>query len=636
MNKKIITTVLLLSFVNYLIGCYYTEQVSKEEKINETDKITEVVFPSGDFIKFDSNGAHLVSLSSVISGISNSGDYLNVGIDAVKEIRTKVYPEQFNPALPGKIKTLITKDRREYNFENNSPVINKTNNTITWKNLAGKELEIKIDEIDYVYVIKPETITLADLYKNNNIKVRQVLIINNTVTTFDSLGGKYFNEKNLIKGISVTNVPVEIDPEEILYVNVEKTDVVKTCLISLGGVVAVAGVIFLIALATKESCPFIYSFDGDKYVFDAEPLGGATAKVLEREDYSRLENLKNVDGKYKLRIANEVDETQFIDRIQLIVVDHPFGTEMIYNNDGNSYIVKNPYPLFYATDENGTNINKFFEKDDNICWQSNMRSFINNNENIIRHKLTLAFPKPIEADSVKLIINAGTTLWGSNMIKEMLMLYGNEIDNWYEKINQKGIEFEQMMNFLRNEELFELKIYVNEKEGWKEKAIIQGGGPFKTEKRIIELDVSNVQGDTLFLQINPPVGFWSFDYTAVEYDYYNKPDETVLEFISAIDHAGENVGGFLNAKDENYYSLPETGDYLNLEFEAPRIKEGLDRTVFVKTAGYYQIHLPKTGQPDYQLLYQFVTNSGKIVEFSTTKYEEWLNQISYNKNKSLE
>ncbi len=67
-------------------------------------------------------------------------------------------------------------------------------------------------------------------------------------------------------------------------------------------VVGISAGVFLgivaIAAATKESCPFIYSWDGERWVFDAEPYGGATTRGLERDDFSELENLVAVNGEY--------------------------------------------------------------------------------------------------------------------------------------------------------------------------------------------------------------------------------------------------------------------------------------------------------------------------------------------------
>ena len=81
-----------------------------------------------------------------------------------------------------------------------------------------------------------------------------------------------------------------------------------------------------IALATKQSCPFIYSWNGSEYVFDAEPYGGAVTRGLERDDYSELENLRAENGLYRLMVTNEVPETQYTNLMELQVVDHPAAT----------------------------------------------------------------------------------------------------------------------------------------------------------------------------------------------------------------------------------------------------------------------------------------------------------------------
>jgi hypothetical protein len=216
------------------------------------------------------------------------------------------------------------------------------------------------------------------------------------------------------------------------------------------------------------------------------------------------------------------------------------------------------------------------------------------------------------------------------MIKEMLLLYGNEVDNWYNKINNKGSEYNQMMNFLQREELFELKLYLKEKDGWNQKAVIQGGGPFITETRIIPLDISRTEGDTLFIQVNPPLGFWSFDYIAMDDIEHSTVVGNEYNLSSSVDYRGDNIKEIISNKDERFNIMPQTGDYFDVEFEAPESKAETIRTIFVKTSGYYEIHLPKNAPPNTKLLYEIGLNPGKIVEYSIEKYHQW-----YCQNKSF-
>jgi hypothetical protein len=248
-----------------------------------------------------------------------------------------------------------------------------------------------------------------------------------------------------------------------------------------------------------------------------------------------------------------------------------------------------------------------------------------------RNEIFFSFIKPKDSKQCNLIIDAGTTLWGSNMIKEMLLLYGSNVDNYYLSINKGGDDYNSMINFLQKEELYQLKLYAKINGEWKYKTTINGGGPFKSETRIYPIDLSDIMDDTVMFKVDPPIGFWTFDYAAVDFNPAPPTEPYTLEISKAVDNNSNNIESSLTKEDKNYYSMPDTSYYFYAEFDAPLLPEGKERTIFANTSGWYQIHLPKTGTTNITQLLKFVTEPGSIIKYSNNKFIEWVNnnKLSY-------
>jgi hypothetical protein len=107
-----------------------------------------------------------------------------------------------------------------------------------------------------------------------------------------------------------------------------------------------------------SSCPFLYVWNGERYVFLTDILGGAPLGELlpdgsrlkpNPEEFVRLSaDLVSHDGTYTFQITDELREADYVDQARLIAVDHP-ATEEIYANE--IYSSSPGPPALYAVRE---------------------------------------------------------------------------------------------------------------------------------------------------------------------------------------------------------------------------------------------------------------------------------------------
>ena len=110
----------------------------------------------------------------------------------------------------------------------------------------------------------------------------------------------------------------------------------------------------------KGSCPFLYVYDGSGYQFVTDllwrsPLGmvtpGGFLAAAETADYVKIPGdlMKPKAGVYSLQITEELWETAYFDMVNLLVVDHPTGTQIFVDEK----YTPPPFPEFkiYKTKE---------------------------------------------------------------------------------------------------------------------------------------------------------------------------------------------------------------------------------------------------------------------------------------------
>jgi hypothetical protein len=423
----------------------------------------------------------------------------------------------------------------------------------------------------------------------------------------------------LISGQVVAGID-EIPLSKVQRVWVQRTDAGMTALAVFGILVAAFGVLAVIVAATKQSCPFVYSWDGTRYVFDAEPYGGAIARGLERDDYSELKQLREQNGKYRLLLTNEVDETQFTNLMELWVVDHAPGSRVVSDEKGNLRAFTRIQALRAARDREGNDLLPWLEATDRRIWEP---LAVSGPDGSLRQEVILTFPKPEGVTRVNLVANAVTGLWGSYMIKRMVELHGRDTASWLTSLDEDPAALRAIHASSEREGTYRLQIEVAEETGWTVRGALPSGGPLLAEDRAIPLDVSRVRGSELRLRLRPPVGFWAFNSFAIAYGDGQAVTVKRLGSTVAKTSEGRDILPDLAATDDRYYPMPNTTDRAELTFTAPARMAGTDRTVFLHSRGWYQLHLRDSGPPDLVTFNKVLNEPGAAVQFAADRFAEW-------------
>lgn len=446
-----------------------------------------------------------------------------------------------------------------------------------------------------------------------------------------------FDDGAVVQGDKLTaqvrRKPYEIAQAEVqrYWVETRTFSTARTVGLVAGIAAAAAVVVIAVAISTKSSasrtinlpaggcCLFVYSWDGQKYNFDTEAYTGAITKGLERDDYSLLQNVKEQDGEYRLMLSNDNDETQYTDQLEMWVVDQDRGVMPRAGADGTLYNAAEAQGPVSARDGQGKDLMNWLAKRDRLIWEPAPAEQ--------RQEVILTFPKPAGAQQAKLVASATETVFAGEAAGHMLGLLGPQLPAWYQQIDGNPLGRATVLTWMTREELFALKIEVEEPGGWQVRGMMPISGPFVSDERVIPLDVSHVAGEQVRVRMRPPAGFWAFNSFAMSYaaDHLgvDHPGRvTRLEPKRAQDAAGRDLLPALLSADGQYYEMKEQGEQATVAFQAPAAAAGMERTLFLHSRGYYRMHIPENGEPDQATFQKILTEPGAGAAFAAKMYAD--------------
>jgi hypothetical protein len=404
-----------------------------------------------------------------------------------------------------------------------------------------------------------------------------------------------FATSGLVGASSAGEVAVPLD--SIALVEVRSVNTAGT----LAAVLA-AGTVIGIVVAEQQSdvkpepvpsCPLVYSFDGERYVFDSETFAGAALPGLDRTDYDNLEHLRPAGGRYRLRMTNERPETEYTDQLRLVVVDHPAGTSVVPDVSGRPIGVTAPTAPRTARGIRGEDAQAAVDEADGIFWGSGPLDAVDpDRPEELRDGLVLTFARPRGARSARLLVRARNTELAPFALQTFLELQGDGLLPWYLRVARDGALRDRIKGWVAREGTLHVSVW--EGGRWVRRGLLLDVGPAISKSQILELPLPT-EGDNVLVRLESARGLWEIDWVALDGEPQPLLETREIDANRARDARGRDVVDVLASVDRRYYTSVE-GDSVEIEFEMPPgPSPGFSRTVILKSTGYYLLHLPGTG-----------------------------------------
>jgi len=364
---------------------------------------------------------------------------------------------------------------------------------------------------------------------------------------------------------------------------------------------------------TYYSCPFVYSHDGRGFVLDAEVFGGAIFEKAQRADWAALSRLRESDGAYRVKLTNELPETQYVDALSLVVVDHAPGSRIVPTLSGELFELRAPQPAARAADLAGWNVLDLLARPDGRSWISNPFGRDPDDRSQLRDGVVLEFDRPERASGATLALSVRNTAWASYLQGQLLELPGRDIDAWYASLDASPAARERLLDAMQREGM--LLVSVWDGSVWVRAGVVWAVGPSVSRGQALRLDLRGIPGDRLLVKLDSTAGLWQVDDVVV--DFAAVPLRgSELAISAARDQDGRDVRDLLAFGDGRRYVMPTRRDWAELRFTAPPPVQDRQRSVLVKSSGYYQIRVLARGEPQTALLDRLIDEPGAYAQYT--------------------
>ena len=379
------------------------------------------------------------------------------------------------------------------------------------------------------------------------------------------------------------------------------------------------GVVTVTELDRKpSSCPYLYTWNGSRFEFVTDFMGGGEIGYWvgpgmwnrpDPDEYVRIrrDQLEPRNGRYELRVTNELEEAMFVDRLQLVAVDHADGVE-VYPNEGlgapagtsahtpdiSLTTTRGARVVAVATDEHGHDVRERLERiDRKYVDDFSLRPIRGYAE---PHTLTLDVGD--SADKAVLLMTGWTDYafsgdnvaahQGGQTLRAPALQVKDARGKWRTAIENIGIPVGRPQTVVVNlrgkipRSTREVRIVTNMRIYWDQVLVDSSGGSFPAVSTRLDPVVADLRWRG-FSRESTPDGRQPFGY-----DYERVATVSPWKVMTGRYTREGDVRPLLGTRDDMFV-VSRPGDEIALAFDAgalPSLQPGLSRTFLLYVVGY--------------------------------------------------
>lgn len=333
----------------------------------------------------------------------------------------------------------------------------------------------------------------------------------------------------------------------------------------------------------RASCPHVYSFDGQQNRIDGDMLSGAFSRHAESNDLDRLEHLTATNGQYRVRIANDLEERDYINQVELLAVDHSPSETVLPTLQGQLVRLGALAAPSSVRDSQGQDALALVAGEDARVWRGHPSAHDPDKEQKPEDSLDVTLPAPA-AGARYLVVRVRNTDEATQALYNYLGRMGPGIMTLLERQARKD---NMAVSRKIDDELerlgVPLHVSVRTAAGWKALSSLRPVGPAAARYQLVPLPAGD--REPIQVRLTGAPGGWEIDRVAIA---TGEPVQaTSLPLMQATGVAHTDIAGLIARADEQRLML-RSGQGVDLFFQAPPASTQ-SRSLFLRLRGYYEV-----------------------------------------------